>query len=500
MNIVWFKRDLRIHDHAALAYASKNGPVLPLYILEPTLWQQPDMSFRHYAFLKESLEDLNLALKQLGQALIIKVGDALSILKALKEAYPDMSLWSHEEIWNGWTYERDKKILSWARKNNIDWHEFQENGTVRRLKNRDGWSKLWFNHMSNPRYKAPTTLTSIDELSDDLPHASELNLCDDHCVKRQTGGRKLGVQMLTSFLSDRGEGYTKEMSSPVTAYTSCSRLSPYLAFGCLSVREVYHATETKKKSIIQRPPGTKGKWPSGLKSFSARLRWHCHFIQKLEDQPSIEQDNMHSAYNTLRNDPINDEYLSAWQQGKTGYPMVDACMRALQATGWINFRMRAMLISFATQHLWLDWKEPALHLARLFTDYEPGIHYAQVQMQAGTTGINTIRIYNPIKQGVDQDPDGVFIREWISELKDMPLESIHTPWHEPLLMNGYPMPIIDEKEARRHASDELYTIRKSLEHKLESIHVVKKHASRKRKPKKKASKKKSAQHEFAFDE
>ena len=164
----------------------------------------------------------------------------------------------------------------------------------------------------------------------------------------------------------------------------------------------------------------------------------------------------------------------------TGYPMVDACMRALTDTGWLNFRMRAMLMSVASYHLWLHWRKPALHLANLFTDYEPGIHYSQVQMQSGTTGINTLRIYNPIKQGLDHDPDGVFIRRWIPELRDMDSALIHTPWDAPSQMNGYPMPIVNEKSARKFAADTIYGLRKhNAAHKETAQNIVKKHGSRK---------------------
>ena len=228
------------------------------------------------------------------------------------------------------------------------------------------------------------------------------------------------------------------------------------------------------------PRGAKGKWPSAMRSFSGRLRWHCHFIQKLEDEPRIEFENMHPAYDGLRANDFNDAYFEAWKAGMTGYPMVDACMRALTATGWLNFRMRAMVMSFASYHLWLHWRQPALHLANLFTDYEPGIHYSQVQMQSGTTGINAIRIYNPIKQGTDHNPEGVFIRHWIPELREMDQAFIHTPWQAASQMNGYPMPIVDEKTARKAAAEKLYGLRKNnTAHKETAQKIARKHGSRK---------------------
>ncbi len=159
--------------------------------------------------------------------------------------------------------------------------------------------------------------------------------------------------------------------------------------------------------------------------------------------------------------------------------MIDACMRALSATGWINFRMRAMLMSFASYHLWLDWKAPALHLARLFTDYEPGIHYSQCQMQSGTTGINTIRAYNPIKQSMDHDPEGQFIRKWIPELADYSAQSIHQPWILPHKLNGYPLPIVDEKHARKQAMQQIYALRRGDGFFNEAQAIVKQHGSRK---------------------
>ena len=363
---------------------------------------------------------------------------------------------------------------------NIPWHEPVQNGVVRRLDDRDGWAARWYHQMKKPLINKPLTLQTIEEPINVLPNYTELGLSEDGASDLQKGGRIEALKVLHSFLYERGEGYTKEMSSPVTAFESCSRLSTHLAFGTLSVREVFQAYEKRNQDIKHMPRGEKGKWPSSMRSFSGRLRWHCHFIQKLEDEPRIEFENMHPAYDSLRAHDFNNDYFEAWKSGMTGYPMVDACMRALIATGWLNFRMRAMVMSFASYHLWLHWRKPALYLANLFTDYEPGIHYSQVQMQSGTTGINAIRIYNPIKQGVDHDPEGFFIRHWIPELREMDQECIHMPWQAASQMNDYPMPIVDEKTARKSAADKLYGLRKNNAiHKEISRKIISKHGSRK---------------------
>lgn len=490
MNVVWFKRDLRVEDHQALAQAAQQGPVLPLYILEPDLWRQPDMSFRHYAFLQDCLSSLNSSLKTLGQSLVIKVGDACEVLEDLHQRYSITSLWSHQETWNGWTYQRDIAVNQWCQSRNIPWHEPVQNGVIRRLADRDGWAARWYRQMKQPVVPVPSALKPIEEKSDGLPSYKTLGLQAGGETALQKGGRQEGLALLQHFLAERGEGYTKEMSSPVTAFESCSRLSAHLAFGTISIREAFLACEARKQEIKAMPRGEKGTWPSAMRSFSGRLRWHCHFIQKLEDEPRIEFENMHPSYNALRTHAFNSEYFQAWVSGMTGYPMVDACMRALTATGWLNFRMRAMVMSFASYHLWLHWREPALHLARSFTDYEPGIHYSQVQMQSGTTGINAVRIYNPIKQGVDHDPQGHFIRQWVPELRDMDQEFIHTPWEAPSQMNGYPMPIVEEKTARKAAADQIYGLRRNNpSHKDAASKIVTKHGSRKSRARNTAAKK-----------
>lgn len=479
MNIVWFKRDLRVSDNAALSSAINCGNVLPLYIYEPALWQQPDMSRRHYDFLNECLISLRADLKSLGLTLVTKTGDTLNILNSMHERYTVKSLWSHQETWNGWTYQRDIRVKQWALKNNIQWNEPAQNGVVRNIRTRNGWSANWNKEMRKPASILNTITGVVDEASDITPSPKQLRLFGDSCRNRQPGGSLEAQTLLKTFLYERGEEYSKEMSSPVTAFDSCSRLSPHFAFGTISVREAFSATEKRICELKSISLEERGNWMRALRSFAGRLRWHCHFIQKLEDQPSIEFDNMHPLYDGLRENDFNEEYFEAWREGRTGYPMIDACMRALKETGWINFRMRAMLMSFSSYHLWLHWRRPALYLAKLFTDYEPGIHYSQAQMQSGTTGINSIRIYNPTKQGVDHDPKGDFIRKWIPELRATSNELIHNPATEHSKLHDYPCPIVDEKSARKTAAGKIFNLRRASLHKEQAKKIFIKHGSRK---------------------
>jgi deoxyribodipyrimidine photo-lyase len=488
VQLVWFKRDLRVADHAPLSRAAERGRVLPLYVAEPGLWQQPDMAARHWAFIAESLLQLREALAALGQPLVVRCGEITEVLATLQQRYALDAVWSHEETGNHWTYQRDEGVRLFLKAHNIAWHEIPQNGVVRRLTSRDGWSRQWEARMSIPVAAPPERLAPLAGIEPGpIPTATDLGLEHDPCAQRQPGGRNQGLERLDSFLTRRGEAYHAEMSSPLTAYESCSRLSSHLAYGTLSIREVVQANRRRRKEVKAQPAAARGTWAKALAAFEGRLHWHCHFIQKLESEPRIEFENLHRACDGLRETEFDPAKFDAWCQAQTGLPFVDACMRALEATGWINFRMRAMLMSFASYHLWLHWREPALFLARRFTDYEPGIHYAQSQMQAGTTGINTFRIYNPVKQSQDQDPDGRFIRHWLPELAQVPNRWIHTPWEMDndtqrssgcVIGRDYPSPIVDHIAAAKTARQRMGSVRRGKA-RAEGQEILQRHGSRK---------------------
>jgi len=251
----------------------------------------------------------------------------------------------------------------------------------------------------------------------------------------------------------------------------------------LSLREVVQATRRQISYIPQGEPRR-----VGLTAFISRLYWHCHFIQKLESEPELEFTNLHRGYDELREPNWNAAHFQALTEGRSGWPLVDACVAMLNHTGWLNFRMRAMLVSVASYPLWLHWQPVGIWLAQQFLDYEPGIHWSQMQMQAGTTGINAMRVYNPIKQARDHDPQGHFVRHWLPALRRVPNEWLFEPWRMPLkvqqkcgVMVGVEIaePLVDIESATRQAKARVHEIRGRAEVKSAKAAIVKKHGSRK---------------------
>jgi len=490
--LVWFKRDLRLEDHRPLAEACKAGPVICLYVYEPEVFEAEETDASHVQFISECLASLDAELQERGGQLVYRRGTLPEIFDELHAEHPFEAIWAHEETGSYATYQRDRRVRRWAKDRDIPMHEFHQNGVVRRLKDRDGWSKNWNIRMTRPLFPAPERIDSPPIKKSRRRSEKELGFEPTRKTGLQRGGIAEGRDVLDTFLFQRGARYRFDMSSPVTAWEGCSRLSPHLALGTLSMKQVYQATRERRAELKERKKSGEdlgGPWLQSMSSFSSRLRWHCHFMQKLEDEPELEFRNLHRAADGLREDDWNEERFQAWCAGQTGYPMVDACIRALHEHSWINFRMRAMLMSFSSYHLWLHWRRPAVFLGRHFLDFEAGIHYSQSQMQSGTTGINTVRIYSPIKQVQDQDRDGKFIRRYVPELEGIPDEYLPEPHTMPsdiqhasgcLIGKHYPEPIVDHASAYKEARGKMASLRSSKHARAESKRIYDKHGSRKR--------------------
>jgi len=483
---VWFKRDLRITDHAPLLRAAQSGPLLCFYVLEPGLWAQPDSSRQHFHFVLEALRDLYKRLRSHGVRLHILVGEATEVLEQVHKETAFTDLHSHEETGNDWTFGRDKAVATWCKSRQVNWHEVPQFGVVRGLKDRSQWQRAWQRHMAAPMSASLADVLidpiALPEPQRPLPSADTLGLAAAEPSQRQRGGETVARDVFLDFLAERSQRYRGGISSPLRAPDACSRLSTYITWGCLSLREVVQATR-----LVASDTHLAAAHRKGLKAFASRLAWHCHFIQKLESEPAIEWRNMHRGYDDLRELDFDPALFDALKRAQTGWPLVDACVRMLNETGWLNFRMRAMLVSVAAYPLWLHWRPVGLWLAQQFLDYEPGIHWSQLQMQSGTTGINTTRVYNPVKQAQDQDPDGVFVRHWLPAMRRVPDTWLFEPWKMPasvqaacgvMVGKDIPMPIVDLTLATRQAKDRLHARRKQPDVRAAKAAVIEKHASR----------------------
>tara|TARA_B100001094_G_scaffold331777_1_gene401279 strand:+ start:1817 stop:3256 length:1440 start_codon:yes stop_codon:yes gene_type:complete len=475
MNIIWLKRDLRLSDHLPLDFCEKNNKnYFFIYIFEPSIIEYPDTSLRHLQFIYHSILLMNKELKKFNRKISIYYGESDKIFNYIIKHNNIDGIYSYQESGTLITYKRDLYLKKIFKKNKICWTEYQRDGIIRGIKNRLGWDQNWFSTMNTP---ISNTQISISTSTDKLKCKFPMNLALQDKLKNyphsyKKPGETEAKKTLISFADSRGFNYSKYISKPNESRKSCGRISPYLAWGNISVKQAYQYIKNHQNYKYNK---------RSFNGLLTRLKWRCHFIQKFEVEPEIEKACANRGFESLKktNDP---KLIQSWEDGITGIPLVDANMRCLIKTGWINFRMRAMLVSIFCHQFDCDWRKGAHHLARLFLDYEPGIHYSQFQMQAGTTGINAVRIYNPIKQSYDHDEEGIFIKKWVEELKHHSKEDVHEPWGvSPILKNiyykncKYPNPVLDLKKASTKARKKIWDHKKSSQVFNDNYRILKLH-------------------------
>ena len=504
VNVLWFKKDLRVLDHQPLIEAAKStNNLLCLFLVEPKRLQLEDTDHIHIEWELDNAEELRKSLTAIGGHLHIKFESATSAIQSIHDDFEICRILSHQETGNTWSYHRDIQVKDWCNSNNVEWLEFPSNGVIRGLTDRDLWKKKRDSRMRIELQDPPNLENKSIPISKRFDRTS-IGLNPRPLSYPRKAGESAAATRLEDFLEHEAKNFQWGISSPVNAVKFGSGLSPYLTVGAISMRRVVQRTNDRMHEIRNDPNivDDAKMWLKSLASFRKRLAWRCHFIQKLEMESNLDLVAQNKVIDSNLNRVMDEERFKKWKSGTTGWPFLDACMRQLASTGWINFRMRAMIMSAASYNLWLPWRETGCHLAKQFIDYEPGIHWSQVGMQSGTTGINTIRAYSMTKQGKDQDPEGEYIRKWIPELSMVPSKYIHEPWKMPievqknvscLIDTHYPSPIVDEITSRKEGVKRSYAARSSKESKNQSKLVLQKHGSRTRPRSRKPKQNKSVQ-------
>lgn len=487
INIVWFKRDFRLTDHAPLKLAVEDGlSVLLIAFAEPELLHNPHYETRHWRFVQQSVAEMNRELAAYGSELYLLRLSAQAGFERLADVFEIKTVYSYQETGLDVTFARDRALARFFKSKGVVWREFVANGVFRGLRDRKDWRTRWRNWMI-----APLDLPELKRLKPVMLPELALRFrfaslpparYEADPKQFQPGGRGAALKYKRSFFAGRCEHYQRHISKPEAARKSCARLSPYIAWGNLSMREVWQETRARL---------AQGKHKRALSALESRLRWHGHIIQKFEMEPEME----FRALNKACDAPAgrwSEAAFRAWKEGETGFPLVDATMRCLRATGWVNFRMRAMVVSFLTHLLRLDWREGAKELALLFLDFEPGIHYYQFQMQAALTGIHTIRVYNPALQAERCDPEAVFIKKWLPELRKLPDRAARNParlapmeevFYDFKLGRDYPAPIIPLGERIKAAQDFFWRRQyENSEARREAARILDKHTLPGRRP------------------
>ncbi|MGK7912716.1 MAG: FAD-binding domain-containing protein [Synechococcus sp.] len=454
--VVWFRRDLRIFDHAPLFRATQRGAVIPVFVLDRSLLFHPETAVVRVAFMLDCLRSLHRDLSDLGGRLIVRYGDPAVVLPNLVRATNADGIYSYIDFERIYGRVRDAKLNRALANQDLKIRWFEPPGTTPELVSYPTYRDLWYSQMQEPLIPAPSAVQVPSAVcSNPIPTLTELGIVHDG-KSIPAGGSKPARKLLEEFLDEKCDRYYWQLSYPGAEATS--GLSPYIKFGTISARECY---QTAQQTLNQR---TNPKIQRSRKQFISRLRWGSGFAQRFRYLPQLE---VRSLYNIFDSEEwqFSESLYRAWQEGQTGFPIIDAAARCLSATGgWkqMNFRVRAIYASFLTNLMGMDWRYGALHFMRHLIDGDCPIDHYQWAMQAGVTHcINKTwtRIYNPQQVAVDRcDPKGTFIHRWVPEVAHLPPEQLGLP---PKLRN-YPTPILDYKHARQQRVQQLECLRQNL--------------------------------------
>ena len=464
--IHWFRQDLRVADNPSLNHASKNESVLPIYILDDVNAEEMGLGSASRWWLHHSLESLN---HSLDNSLSLYIGDAKKVIKDLVKRFNITGVYWNR-CYEPWRIQRDKEIKSLLEGEGIDVQSFNASLLWEpwEVKKADGTPYKVFTpfyrkgclQVSAPRepLRKPRKLTcfynktsaSIEDLNLlpeipwDITIANEWKVGEQHAKKQ-----------LSTFLKNGIQDYKKGRNFP--AKKNVSRLSPYLHFGEISPHQIW--------SALKNLPSN-----DSTEHFKSELGWREFSHSLLYYSPTLAEDNLQAKFNHFPWSS-NKKYLRAWQQGLTGYPIVDAGMRELWQTGYIHNRVRMIVGSFLVKNLLLHWRDGFTWFWDCLLDADHANNAASWQWVAGcgADAAPYFRIFNPVLQGQKFDPDGEYTKKYVPELDRMPTKYLFNPWEAPkeildeagiTLGDSYPKPIVNSKQSREKALSAFQTLRK----------------------------------------
>ena len=476
INILWFRRDLRLSDNEIVVATVGAHEVLPCFIIDPWFYQQPDIGKSRVRFLFESLENLDHNLRSLGSQLYLFEGNSVAVIQALTQELLQQGyrpqLYFNRDVQVVYGIERDRKIVNHYNELNLKCYLGLNNFLQIDTERREQWYEEYYTYQRRSQYLVPIQINT-PQLSLNLPQLTFEQLKQKYRALWETervyfdGGETNALATLNSFLSHRYQGYHWKLSRPWLAQQGAtSHLSPHLAFGTISSRTVYQRTKARAAELVYVP-----KAELSLKAFRDRLRWRDSFSQRLYFHPEIAEQNRYPEFDRwYRAETLEGEkqdLLAAWQEGETGFPLVDASMRQLKTRGWMNFRMRAMCATFLTINCGISWHHGAKHYMNCLVDGELAIDNWQWQMQAGVTNplSETFRIYNPNKNIQDRDPELRFINYWVPELRGYSLSEILAGRYSN--ESPYPAPILDLAQTRKENGKVISDLRRQVKERLQ---------------------------------
>lgn len=463
---VWHRNDLRVEDNIALYRASKNGSMSPIFIFDDAFYNSGIVSDSRIEFMHESLDQLDNKYSDMGLSISYFRGDPTKIVDDLISENLIDSLYFNASVTDGYSLERDKKL---QKRDKVKC--FTDDAIVRTGESRENWRQQAEEYFESDTVPTPSNPESFNlDSNSSISKIESIHNVDSNMERRHFGGCEEAKDTLSEFVDNISE-YVGGISSPIKAEERTSQLSPYIKFGCISPRKCYKYSKDKAED------------DRATDMFTSRLFWNQHFKQKLQDNPDLRQYAVNPVFRGINRDSHSPELHKKWKNGRTGYPMVDASMRSLKQTGWINFRMRAMCSSFYTFILRCWWKKGADWFYKKLVDADPAINYAQWQMQSGLVGVHPLRIYNPRKQVRDNDPNGEFIKKYVPELRDFPAEFLDRPEKSPLSVQekcgveigkDYPYPVVEFEKKRDKARDYWSSLSKRAKEALKDPEVRKK--------------------------